>query len=363
MFGCIGISHREARAGVRDRVAFTPEAALRFRQAAAAAGVRETLTLSTCNRTEVFYWGDAAAAGTVRDLFVAGFPGVDLSDCLRSRTGDEALVYLCRVAAGLESMVLGEYQILGQVKEAHAAALATGHVGKALDRILRDAVTCAKRVKTELDIGAVPPSVCRAGMELVDRAVGLVGKRVFVIGSGRTGTLAAKLAKRLGAGSIAVCNRSPERAGKLVEQVGATVVDYAARYDAIAASDVVVSATASPHVVVKADLVRLEHPVCFLDLASPRDVEPAVAAMALATLVSIDTIGELAAGDRAERERLTAKGMTIVEAAVRDLSAWLEGATAGDAGARRAGYVAGASSSRGGSVAGASSPRDERRTS
>ena len=337
MFGCIGISHREARAEVRDRASFTPDAGFAFRQAAAGAGVRETLTLSTCNRTEVFYWGDAAAAGTIRDLFVASFPGVDLSDCLKSRIGDEALVYLCRVAAGLESMVLGEYQILGQVKEAHAAALATGHVGKALDRILRDAVTCAKRVKTELDIGAVPPSVCRAGMELVDRVVGLAGKRVFVIGSGRTGTLAAKLAKRLGAGSIAVCNRSPERARKLVEEVGATVVDYAARYDVIAASDVVVSATASPHVVVKADRVRLEHPVCFLDLASPRDVEPAVAAKALATLVSIDTIGELAAGDRAERERLTAKGMAIVEEAVRDLSVWLERATGDDSGARRAG--------------------------
>ena len=295
------------------------------------------MTLSTCNRTEAFFWGDGTAAETVRGLFVAQFPGVDLTGVLVTRTGEEALTYLCRVAAGLESMVLGEYQILGQVKEAHAAALASGHVGKALDRILRDAVTCAKRVKTELDIGAVSPSVCRAGMELVDRKVGLVGRRVFVIGSGRTGTLAAKLAKRLGARSIAVCNRSAERTRKLVDGIGATVVDYAARYDAIAASDVVVSATASPHVVVRADLVKLGRPVCFLDLASPRDVEPAVAANPLATLVSIDTIGELAAGDRAERERLTAKGRTIVEEAVRGISAWLRGLADGDCGARRAG--------------------------
>lgn len=287
------------------------------------------MTLSTCNRTEAFFWGDGTAAETVRGLFVAQFPGVDLTGVLVTRTGEEALTYLCRVAAGLESMILGEYQILGQVKDAHAAALASGHVGKELDRILRDAVTAAKRVKTELDIGAVPPSVCRAGMEHVDSTVGLAGKRVFVIGSGKTGTLAVSFAKARGARSIAVCNRSPERAKKLEERFGATVVDYASRYEVIAQSDVVVSATASPHVVVRADLVRLERPVLFLDLASPRDVEPAVADNPLATLVSVDTIGELAAGDRAERERLTERGMVIIRAAVREMAAWLAEVVAG----------------------------------
>ena len=253
----------------------------------------------------------------VRRLFVASFPqAARLDEALEVRTGDAALTYLFRIAAGLESMILGEYQILGQVKEAHAASLASGHAGKELDRILRDAVTCAKRVKTELDIGAVPPSVCRAGMEHVDRIAGVAGKRVFVIGSGRTGTLAAKLAKRFGARSIAVCNRSPERAQKLVAEVGATVVDYAARYGQIARSDIVVSATASPHVVVSADRLRLTRPAVFLDLASPRDVEPSVAGLPSVTLVSVDTIGELAAGDRRERERLTARGMEIVRQAV-----------------------------------------------
>jgi len=329
LFGCVGISHREALAEVRDRVVFSPESALAFRCAAAAAGVSQVLTLSTCNRTEVFFWGDGVAPETIRSLFVSTFADVDLSACLVARTGDAALVYLCRVAAGLESMVLGEYQILGQVKDAHAAALASGHVGKELDRILRDAVSAAKRVKTELDIGAVPPSVCRAGMEIVDRAVGLAGKRVFVIGSGKTGSLAVSFARAAGARSIAVCNRSPERAKKLEERFGATVVDYAARYDVIAASDVVVSATASPHVVVKADLVYLSHPVCFLDLAVPRDVEPSLADNPLARLVSIDTIGELAAGDRAERELLTARGMEIVRAAVAEISAWLADVAAG----------------------------------
>ena len=323
---------------MRDRVSLAPERAAAFREKLAAAGIAQSMVLSTCNRCEVFVWSngqdarstlEGAMSGTgvspVRELFEAEFPNVNLKDVLECRIGQDALVYLFRIAAGLESMVLGEYQILGQVKEAHAASLASGHAGKELDRILRDAVTCAKRVKTELDIGAVPPSVCRAGMEHVNRLCPIAGKRVFVIGSGRTGTMAAKFAKRCGAQAIAVCNRSPERAQKLVAEVGATVVDYAARYAQIAASDIVVSATASPHVVVKADLVHLTHPVVFLDLASPRDVEPSVAENPRATLVSIDTIGELASGDRLERERLTAKGMEIVTVSVADTMQWLEG--------------------------------------
>lgn len=326
MLGCVGISHAHARSDVRDVVTFSPDAARAFREHLATAGVGQSLVLSTCNRCEVFIWGDAAAAETCRRLFLAAFPTAPLTDVLEERRGTEALTYLFRVAAGLESMVLGEYQILGQVKDAHADSLATGHAARELDRILRDVVTCAKRVKTELDIGAVPPSVCRSGMEHVNRLCGIAGKRVFVIGSGRTGTMAAKFAKRCGAASIAVCNRSAERTRKLVEEVGAHVVDYAARYAVIAESDIVVSATASPHVVVRADLLgRLSHPVVFLDLASPRDVDPAVADDPFVTLVSIDTIGELATGDRLERERLVVRGMEIISSAVAETTAWLEG--------------------------------------
>jgi len=322
-FGSVGISYRRASADIRDRVTLAPEAAAAFLDRLAARGVVQAMALSTCNRCEIFYWGSDAATATCRGLFQETFPEVRLADVLQQREGRSALTYLFSVAAGLESMILGEYQILGQVKDASAAAQASGHVGKELDRILREAITCAKRVKTDLDIGAVPPSVCQAGMERVEAAVGLAGRRVFVIGSGKTGSLAARFAHARGAREIAVCNRSPERTRKLVVEVGAKAVDYAARYETIAASDVVISATSSPHVVVRAERVRLHHPVFFLDLASPRDIEPTVAGNPLATLMSIDTIGELAEGDRAERERLTARGRELINQSVEALLSWL----------------------------------------
>ena len=153
------MNHRNAGADVRDHVAFTPESAAAFRGRLAAAGVSQSLVLSTCNRCEVFLWGGNTDLLCCREEFLREFPAARRGKVLGIRTGADALTYLFRIAAGLESMVLGEYQILGQVKDAHAASLASGHAGKELDRILRDAVSAAKRVKTELDIGAVPPSV------------------------------------------------------------------------------------------------------------------------------------------------------------------------------------------------------------
>lgn len=297
-FGYQGVDWKAADAATRARV--RTELARVFGSSAEAAGrPRQYVPLFTCNRSEVYYFDAASAADPT------------------------ALEHLFAVAAGLESMVLGEYQILGQVKEAYAAAQAAGTVGKELDRVFRDAISCAKKVKTELDLGAVPPSVCRAGLDLVDARVGLRGKRVFVIGSGKTGTLAVRIAAEKGAAAIAACNRSPERAQHLVRDYGARAVDYAARYAEISRSDVVISATASPHVVVERPKLALDHPVCFLDLAAPRDVDPAVTEQDGVDVITLDTIGALACGDGDERAALIDAGLGIVRAAASRTAEWL----------------------------------------
>lgn len=287
---CRGVDWKAADAVKRARV----------RDELARAVFPQCVRLFTCNRSELYAW-DA----TVSD----------------SRP---ALEHLFRVASGLESMILGEYQILGQVKEAYAQACAAGTVGKELDRIFRDAISCAKRVKTELDLGAVPPSVCRAGLELADERFGLADRRVFVIGSGRTGTMAVRLAVEKGAASIAACNRSPERAQHLVRDYGAKLVAYADRYAEIADSDIVISATASPHTVVEcARLGSISRPMLFLDLAAPPDVEPAVAGLPGVSLIDLDAIAERTHGESDERHSLLAAGLGIVRSSVEKTLGWL----------------------------------------
>lgn len=272
----------------------------------------QAVRIDTCNRCELYSVDTTAPT-----------PG----EYPLSLSGREAITHLFRVASALESMVIGEYQILGQVKAAYLDAVKSGSVGTVLDRIFRDALSCAKRVKTTLDIGAVPPSVCRAGVELVDAHAGIANKRVFVIGSGRTGTLAVKIAMEKGARTISVCNRSPERAAHLVRDFGARIVGYAERYAAIADSDIVISATCSPHIIIEAARLALNHRTVFLDLASPNDIEPETGNLGLASLFNLDSIGEAIRGDRNERAELLAAGGAIVEEFADKTTKWLESKT------------------------------------
>jgi glutamyl-tRNA reductase len=210
------------------------------------------------------------------------------------------------------------------VRAACAEARASGPVTGALDLVLRDCITCARRVRTTLDLGAVAPSVCRAAMDAVDARGGIAGKRVFVIGSGRTGSLAAELAVERGARSLSACNRSPERAAHLVSEFGARMVAYESRYDVISQSDTVVCATSSPHTVVSADFVELSRPVMFVDLASPRDVDPRLAESGLVTIVDLDSIGAMCRGDLAELSGLETRAGMIVDAAVAETASAVE---------------------------------------
>lgn len=316
IFTCVGIDFRSAAEDIRDKVSFTEESSLSFRNRLSLSGVTQSVVLSTCNRVEIFCFSGESGIKIVKNLLIGEFPGLEEKH-IYSYAGYGAIVRLFRIAAGFESMIFGEYQILGQLKEAYARSLLTRHAQGELDRIMRDAVSCAKDVRTGLDLGATPPSVCLAGMRRVESAVGFSGRKVFVIGSGRTGALAVKIAAEMGAASIAVCNRDSARARRLVEKYGAEIVEYTSRYDVIEKSDIVISATASPHVVVENSKVRLSGRTVILDLASPRDVDPAVATRGGVTLFSIDTIGEMAEGSAAERERLSRGGMEKILSAAK----------------------------------------------
>jgi glutamyl-tRNA reductase len=324
-FCYIGINYRQANLDVRDKISFTDSQKIDFMQRAGEIGVEESFVLSTCNRSEVFFFASGEEQiGKMRKLYLAMFPEIDLSDMLKQKSGQEAFCYLFRIAAGLESMVLGEDQILGQVKEAAELSHALGYSGKKLNYVVRQAVTCAKKIKTEFKISEQPLSVSYIGIRKVDALCPIAGKRALVIGSGKTAALALRYLYEYGAGEVTVCSRTLSHAKDLLEEFPKlSVISYEKRYEVLAACDIVISATASPHLVLLKNKIAVSHPMIFLDLASPRDIDPAVACDSRVTLVNLDALEQIAAENQRKRESLVKDGNHLIEEAVEETVSWL----------------------------------------
>lgn len=319
-FGYIGINYKNANQDVRDKVSFTDNQKIDFMQNASDRGVEQCMVLSTCNRSEVFFWADDA--DVIKTLYLESFPKTDLAPYLDCRSGDEALGYLFRVAAGLESMVLGEDQILGQVKDAFELAQTLGHTGKELNKVVREAVTCAKKMKTELKISEKPLSVSYVGIQQLKDAFGIAGKKALVIGSGKTAVLALHYLYEYEIAAVTVCSRTFSHAKELLNEFpGVEIVPYETRYEKMKDCDIVVSATASPHLVVKADCVQIDRPVAFLDLASPRDIDPAIGERAL--LLNLDALDRIVEHNYKEREALVQQGQSMIDEALFETKEWL----------------------------------------
>ena len=235
-----------------------------------------------------------------------------------------AMGYLFRVAAGLESLVLGEDQILGQVKEALDFSRTMGYDGKELNKIVRDAVTCAKRIKTEFKISEKPLSVSYIGIRMVEEHTGIAGRRVLLIGSGKASLLALKYLKEYGAGKITVCSRTLSHAGRLQEEEAELqVIPYEERYQYMAQCDIVVSATASPHTVIRREDFEPEGPITFLDLAAPRDIDTAFMEHPLVYLINLDTLQKIVEENRQLREQLVDESRTMLEEALEETRQWM----------------------------------------
>ena len=324
-FGFVGINYKDAQLAVRDKTSFTDTMKLAFFQRAEAVGVEQCMVLSTCNRSEVFYFYTAEDQKTqIRQIYEEMFPQVDTVRYLQMLEGEEAIAYLFRIAAGLESLVLGEDQILGQVKESLDCARAMGYSGKEMNKVVRDAVTCAKRIKTELKISEKPLSVSYVGIQKLKERCGIEGKRALVIGSGKTATLALKYLYEYGVGQVTACSRTYAHAKLLWEGFPETeIISYEERYNVMKQCDIVISATASPHLVVRREAFEPQKPVVFLDLAAPRDVDMAFADHPLAELIDLDTLQEIVFKNWKERERLVEESKKLMEEDLKKTSAWL----------------------------------------
>ena len=323
--GFLGINYKNAQMDIRDKISFTDAGKLAFFRKAEQSGITQCMVLSTCNRSEVFYmYEKEEQREQMRRIYTETFPDTDLTSYLTELAQDAAMAYLFRIAAGLESLVLGEDQILGQVKEAIDYSRTMGYSGKELNKIVRDAVTCAKRVKTELKISEKPLSVSYIGIRKLEEACGIAGKKILVIGSGKTAALALRYIYEYPNISVTACSRNPSHAKKLREEFPKiAVIPYETWNDVIAQYDIVISATAAPHLIVKKESFSPVRPMVFLDLAAPRDIDTALAEHPMLTLINLDTLHGIAEENQKERKRLVKESEMRISESLQETSDWI----------------------------------------
>lgn len=324
-FGFWGINYKNAPLAIRDKTSFTEKKKLEFFQKAEAIGIEQCMVLSTCNRSEVYYiYEREEQCKQIQQIYIEMFLEVELNSYLNGLFGEEAIAYLFRIAAGLESLVLGEDQILGQVKDALDDTRTMGYSGKELNKIVRDAITCAKRIKTELKISERPLSVSSVGIRKLEEVCGIAGKRILVIGSGKTAVLALKYIYEYPVKYVTVCSRTYGHARELRKEFPRVeIVSYEERYRVMKECDIVVSATRSPHLVVRREEFCPIKEIAFLDLAAPRDVDMAFAQEELVTLINLDTLQGIVEENRREREELVEKSKVLITQGVQETMDWV----------------------------------------
>ena len=313
---CVGLSHKQVPIAVREQLAVSAEDLPgRLARLRGLAGVREAMLLSTCNRLEVFAVADArtCADDLLRDL------GPLAAEHALTRYEDEALLHLFRVTASLDSMVVGEAQIQGQVKEAHARALEAGACGAALSRALAAALSAAKRVRTETGIARGAVSISSVAVQMAHKVLGdLSGRAVLLIGAGEMAQLAARELHAGGASELLVANRSAAVAEALAQEVGGIAVGIAELPALLERADVVLCSTAAHQPIVTRELVgraikaRRYRALFLIDLALPRNVEPAANQLENVYVYDLDDLEGVAAQNRELRQQEVQRAEAIV---------------------------------------------------
>lgn len=320
----VGLSHKTAPVATLERAAVTGDALTKLiRDVAQADSVAETFVISTCNRVEVYAEVDRfhAAVASICELLArhCAMPAADLTPHLYVHYEDRAVRHLLTTASGLDSMVVGEAQILGQVRAAVKLGDDLGTTGRSLRDLGRAALRAGKRVRTETGINEVGATVVSVALNLAVGAhavmnpgvLSLDGRRVLVVGAGSMSALATALAVRAGAAEVVLANRTRARAERLAARTaGASVVGLNELPDALARADVVVSCTGAPGYVITAGMLPAGHELAIVDLALPRDVDPAVAGQPGVTLIGLD---QLAANSTVAQASDLAGARTIID--------------------------------------------------
>lgn len=324
-FALVGVSHKTAPVEIREKIAF-PEPMLpaALQALVRCDGVREGLIISTCNRVEVFARGhENSELETTLPEFIAGFHDLPLSRIrpyLYQHVQRDAIRHIFRVTASLDSMVIGEPQILGQVKSAYQAARTAGTALGLIDEVMMRALGVAKRIRTETGIAQQAVSVSYAAVELARKIFGsLDGKTILLIGAGKMSELAAKHLIRSGALRIIVVNRSFERAVELADAFRGEPARFEDLFEQLPHADIVISSTGAPHFILKKEdghtilHKRRNKPMFFIDIAVPRNIDPQLNKLDNIFLYDIDDLQQVVENNLVERRREAERGEQIIE--------------------------------------------------
>ena len=331
----VGISWRTAPVAVREKLAYRDdEIARTVTSLIAAPEIAEAMLISTCNRVEVYgvATNEAAAAAVAckRFLIADRAAPADLVDAaLYERNAGAAIRHVFEVASALDSLVVGEAQILGQLKDAYATAHAAGAIGPILGRCVERAFGVAKRVRSETPIARGAANVATVAVDLAGRVFGdLAGRHVLVVGAGKMSRLAARHLRRAGAGTVTVTNRSPARADALAEEVDGVARPWSDLDKLLAAADVVISSTGAREPVLTRALfkqvakARRWRPIVVIDIAVPRDADPGITDLEGVYLFDIDDLEKVVAANLAERQKAAGEAARIVDVEVGQFQQW-----------------------------------------
>lgn len=318
-FALIGLSHKTAPVSVRERLAISEEELPQvLRELREQSGADETMLVTTCNRVEAYCYGGPEVIDAVRSYF-ARRAGQETNQALYLLKGPEAVAHLFRVASSLDSMVLGEPQILGQVKDAFGAAQKAGAAGATLTQLCQAAFAAAKRVRSETAIGTAPVSMASAAVELARKVFGeLAGRTVLVVGAGEMSEIAARHLASSHT-KLLVTNRTFERAEALAASVRGTARRFEELQQLLVEADIVISSTAAQRPIFTVERVqpavkaRRFRPLFFVDLAVPRDVDPEVGQLENVYAYDVDDLANVVQEAKQIRETEALKAEAILQ--------------------------------------------------
>lgn len=334
--GVLGLNHQTATVAQLEQVAFSEGKRIDFMLGLLDAQIAETVLISTCGRTEIYFSVKKEDTDRAFKVIQEKLEQVshleNLEDLCYQKRGAEAIEHLIQVSVGLDSIVLGEDQIIGQMKLAHQVAKDLGCTGRILNVVFRDAIASAKRIKTALKISEIPMSLSYVGVKIMANTMthgdsALFGKNLLVVGLGEMGQLAIANALALGA-TVTITNRSLDRINE-IEKVYPQVktMSYELRYTLLSQFDGLIAATAAPHILfTREHFEGIDKPMVLLDLSLPKDIDDQVAELPNITLINLDTLAATVDKNKAQRQQLVEKAHEMISEHVEKIAKWMANA-------------------------------------